>query len=100
MKVLKPEDEQFRRLVVTLDGRQQDIAEALGITRLSVTRRLLSEKHCRWWCAFKEARSRRRRRARDRKHYARAKQRKVESETVKDTRPLETEALRLLLETL
>jgi hypothetical protein len=82
MKTLGPEDVQFRKLVESLDGRQESVAEALGVSRLAITHRLLSEKHFKWWSDFKAQRARKRHQLRAQRHYARRKQRVAEAEAL------------------
>ena len=100
MKTLKPEDLQFRKLVESFDGRQESVAEAMGVTRLAITHRLLSEKHHMWWMDFKAKRARKRRRERARRHYARRKQRVAEAEALLHTPNPDAILLRALMESL
>lgn len=100
MKTLKPEDLQFRKLVESFDGRQESVAEVMGVTRLAITHRLLSEKHHAWWMDFKAKRARKRRQERARRHYARRKQRVAEAEALLHTPNTDAILLRALMEEL
>ena len=82
MKELGPEDQAFRKLVSSLDGHQNDIAEALGITRVAVARRLAAEKHHAWWMDFKSKRARKRRQRRNHRAYERKKRKFKEANTL------------------
>ncbi len=64
MANLRDDDLRFRQLVVDLDGRQADIATALGITVGAVSRRLRRAKHRQFWRRLKENRSKRKARER------------------------------------
>lgn len=57
----------FRRLVVEFQGNTQMIAERLGVSRPTVSRKLNGPVHQRWWCTFKEQRSRHNRREQQRR---------------------------------
>jgi len=74
-----PEDEAFRKLVVSLDGHQKSVAEAMGIHQTCVSKRLHSEKHYQWWLEFKAKRSKSRRRAKRRRIYQARKARYQET---------------------
>lgn len=74
-KELTDEDRAFRRLVTEHDGKLQDIADALQVSRYTVSRRLWTEKHSQWWRSFKAARSKRRAAAAKRRYVARARER-------------------------
>lgn len=93
-KPLKPEDEAFRKLVLSLDGHQQSVAEALGVTRQAVVKRLYSEKHSAWWCDYKARRAKERTRARRARWYQRRKQALADAQRVLEG---SSEAERLLL---
>lgn len=92
-KTLSREDEQFRKLVVSLDGHQRSIGEALGLDQRSVAARLRSEKHGAWWQAFKQRRSKKRRQERSRRAYARKKAQFQEAQRIVAGTPLAEQIL-------
>lgn len=72
-RYLSEEDRAFRALVIELDGNQEAIAARLGIGRPSVSMRLRADKHAAFWRAFKKARAKRKRAARQRRWAERAR---------------------------
>lgn len=97
---ISPDDEAFRKLVVSLDGHQGSIAEALGVHQTSVSQRLHSEKHHQWWLQFKERRSKRKRRAKRQRNYRARKERFQQNLAILQTTHPEDALLRALLEQL